>query len=263
MTIQKPDFNQIFASQAPDVDKPTVFNNYNGGMGDEYRPNNGKPTIKGFNFIQNLNDNKFLWMVQNGAFPYDSNTEYNVGIVTLKDGRFKQWDGASWINFGQDDNALKKASNLSDLQSSKISRTNLDVYSKEEVDAKKATESEAIAGTNDSNFVTPLALSSAIKALTINSKMSQRNVTSQRLLNTTYTNPSESMKIVLVGFRLPQGANVDVRVDNEIQGFATNFISQSVDNYRSIVAFVNPLQTYRFNVVVGSPAIQFCTEISL
>ena len=48
MAIQKPDFNQIFASQAPDADKPPVFNNYNGGWGDESRPNNGKPTIKGF-----------------------------------------------------------------------------------------------------------------------------------------------------------------------------------------------------------------------
>ena len=111
MTIQKPDFNQIFASQAPDADKPPVFNNYNGGWGDESRPNNGKPTIKGFNYIQQLNDNKFLWMAQNGAFPYDPNIDYNVGIVTLKDGRFKQWNGTDWINFGQDDSALKSANN--------------------------------------------------------------------------------------------------------------------------------------------------------
>ena len=99
MTIQKPDFNQIFASQAPDVDKPPVFNNYNGGWGDESRPNNGKPTIKGFNYIQQLNDNKFLWLKQNAILPYDSDTDYPVGTVTLKDGKFQKWDGIEWADF--------------------------------------------------------------------------------------------------------------------------------------------------------------------
>ena len=180
MTIQKPDFNQIFASQAPDIDKPPVFNNYNGGWGDESRPNNGKPTIKGFNYLQQLNDNKFLWMAQNGAFPYDPNIEYNVGIVTLKDGRFKQWNGTDWINFGQDDNALKKNSNLSDLPNKATSRTNLDVYSKSETDAKLAptpnatettagkakiaTTAIAQAGVNDTDIITAKKLRDALNA---------------------------------------------------------------------------------------------------
>lgn len=183
MTIQKPDFNQIFASQAPDVDKPPVFNNYNGGMGDEYRPNNGKPTIKGFNYLQQLNDNKFLWMVQNGAFPYDPNTEYAVGVVTIKDGRFKQWNGTDWINFGQDDSALKSANNLSDLSNKTTARNNLGVYSKIEVDdaissaipsdvpnatetiagkAKIATTAIAQEGVNDTDFLTAKKLRDAL-----------------------------------------------------------------------------------------------------
>lgn len=183
MTIQKPDFNQIFASQAPDVDKPPVFNNYNGGWGDESRPNNGKPTIKGFNYLQQLNDNKFLWIAQNGAFPYDPNTEYAVGVVTIKDGRFKQWNGTDWINFGQDDNALKSANNLSDLENKEASRNNLDVYSKIEVDgaissaipsdvpnatettagkAKIATTEIAQAGVNDTDFLTAKKLRDAL-----------------------------------------------------------------------------------------------------
>lgn len=99
MTIQKPDFNQIFASQAPDVDKPPVFNNYNGGWGDESRPNNGKPTIKGFNYLQQLTDTKLLWLKQNAILPYDSDTDYPVGTVTLKDGKFQKWDGSNWIDF--------------------------------------------------------------------------------------------------------------------------------------------------------------------
>lgn len=107
MTIQKPDFNQIFASQAPDVDKPPVFKNYNGGWGDESRPNNGKPTIKGFNYIQQLNDNKFLWLKQNAILPYDSDTDYPVGTVTLKDGKFQKWDGIEWADFADKD-AVKR-----------------------------------------------------------------------------------------------------------------------------------------------------------
>ena len=107
MTIQKPDFNQIFASQAPDIDKPPVFNNYNGGWGDESRPNNGKPTIKGFNYIQQLNDNKFLWLKQNAILPYDSDTDYPVGTVTLKDGKFQKWDGIEWADFADKD-AVKR-----------------------------------------------------------------------------------------------------------------------------------------------------------
>ncbi len=99
MTIQKPDFNQIFASQAPDVDKPPVFNNYNGGWGDESRPNNGKPTIKGFNYIQQLTDTKLLWLKQNAILPYDSDTDYPIGIVTLKGGKFQRWDGVEWADF--------------------------------------------------------------------------------------------------------------------------------------------------------------------
>ena len=201
MTIQKPDFNQIFASQAPDVDKPPVFKNYNGGWGDESRPNNGKPTINGFNFIQQLNDNKFLWMAQNGAFPYDPKIEYNVGIVTLKDGRFKQWNGADWINFGQDDSALKSAKNLSDLPNKAIARTNLEVYSKKEVDnaippktpdatetvagkAKIATTAIAKAGTNDTDFITPLKLRGVLFGV----GQTWQNVTGQRKANTLYTN---------------------------------------------------------------------------
>ena len=99
MTIQKPDFNKIFASQAPDADKPPAFNNYNGGWGSESRSNNGKPTIRGFNYLQQFADTKLLWLKQNAILPYDSDTDYPVGTVTLKDGKFQKLDGVEWADF--------------------------------------------------------------------------------------------------------------------------------------------------------------------
>lgn len=85
--IPKPNYNQIFASQAPEQDKPAVFNNYPEGWGLESRPNNGKPTIKGFNYLQQTSDLKDLWILQNGAcLPYDESIEYADGAPVLKDG---------------------------------------------------------------------------------------------------------------------------------------------------------------------------------
>lgn len=85
--IPKPNYNQIFASQAPEQDKPAVFNNYPLGWGVESRPNNGKPTIKGFNYLQQTSDLKDLWILQNGAcLPYDESIEYAEGAPVLKDG---------------------------------------------------------------------------------------------------------------------------------------------------------------------------------
>lgn len=96
--ISKPNYNQIFASQAPDQDKPAVFNNYPEGWGPESRPNNGKPTIKGFNYLHQTSDLKDLWILQNGAcLPYDESIEYADGAPVLKDGviQYKTADGFS------------------------------------------------------------------------------------------------------------------------------------------------------------------------
>ena len=159
--------------------------------------------------------------------------------------------------------SLTPSNNLSDVADKGAARNNLSVYSKGEVDAKKSTESEAISGTNNTKFVTPLSLSAAIKALTINSALTQRDVKAQRFLNTNYTNSSASMKIILVGFKLPQNANVSLSVGGLIQGFVTNITPQLTENYLSLVGFIKPNETYIFNVVTGSPTIQFCMEISL
>lgn len=84
--ITKPNYNQVFASQAPSEDLPAEFNNYPQGW-NEARSNNGKPTIKQFNFLQQTSDLKALWILQNGAcLPYDPSVEYAVGSLVLRDG---------------------------------------------------------------------------------------------------------------------------------------------------------------------------------
>ena len=135
--------------------------------------------------------------------------------------------------------------------------------SKLEIEQRKATPAQSIAGVDDALFVTPVGLSTAIKALTLNSALIPRDVTASRFINTTYTNPSTSMKIVCIGFKLPVGSNVNIAVNDFIQGFATNLGNTAIDEYLTLYGFVPPSGTYRFNVIGGNPSIQLCTEISL
>lgn len=94
--IQKNDVNQIFAINAPDKDKPASFANYPNGW-DASRSNNGKPTIKQFNYLQQRTDQNILWIHQNGgALPYDENMEYAEGAPVVKNGELVQKSGNDW-----------------------------------------------------------------------------------------------------------------------------------------------------------------------
>ena len=98
--IPKPKYNQIFASQAPSIDNPAEFNNYPQGWNDA-RNNNGKPTIKQFNYLQQTSDLKALWILQNGAcLPYDETIDYTIGAPVLLDSilQYKTADGFSPVN---------------------------------------------------------------------------------------------------------------------------------------------------------------------
>lgn len=102
--VNKNDVNQIFASNAPDQDKPPSFNNYTNGWG-ESRTNNGKPTIKQLNFTQQRTDQNLLWIHQNGgALPYDSSIEYADGVIVLKEGRLSKLVDGSWIDVLKSEN---------------------------------------------------------------------------------------------------------------------------------------------------------------
>ena len=95
--VTKNDVTQIFAIQAPSVDLPPTFANYPRGW-DTARSNNGKPTIKQFNYIQQRTDQNLLWIHQNGAaLPYDATMEYAEGAVVVKDGELQKKQGASWV----------------------------------------------------------------------------------------------------------------------------------------------------------------------
>ena len=147
----------------------------------------------------------------NGVFPYDTNIEYAIGVVTIKDGRFKQWDGSSWVDFGQDDSALKSANNLSDLPSKTTARTNLDVYSKAETDDiaehPEATETtKGIVKINNTlaSTETDAALTAA-QGKVLNDQAygigtTLTDVSRSRAVNTFYTNTSAKPRIVYVSW---------------------------------------------------------------
>lgn len=130
MTTPYIDPQNIFASDAPTQDKPPAFNNYIKGM-DETRSNDGRPTIKQFNFIQQQNDFKFLYMHERGAcLPFVEGFPYENNAIVFKDGFIQQKNGSSWvIPF------MRGSQNLAELTDVAQARTKLDVYSKAETDA--------------------------------------------------------------------------------------------------------------------------------
>lgn len=110
MPTPKIDPKIIFASDAPAQDKPAVFNNYTKGM-DETRKNNGRPTIKQSNALQQATDQKILWIHENGAaLPYDETIDYVEGSIVLKDGELQEKSGAEWISLTS--NTLKGYTSL-------------------------------------------------------------------------------------------------------------------------------------------------------
>ena len=267
--VTKNDVTQIFAIQAPEVDLPPTFANYPRGW-DTARSNNGKPTIKQFNYIQQRTDQNVLWIHQNGAaLPYDAAMEYAVGVVTLKDGRFKQWNGTIWVNFGQDDSALKIVNNLSDLPNKTTARNNLEVYSKIEVDtaissaipsdvpnatettagkAKIATTAIAQAGVNDTDFITAKKLLDFIKSNVI--KNDFVDVKSSRVQGVVYTNPSTSSYLnVRINAVVPVGGFIEAYVSNKLEMKTITSGGGSWGEYMFLL--VPPLGTYKL-VAVGT-----------
>ena len=203
MTTPYIDPQFIFASDAPTQDKPPAFNNYARGM-DETRSNDGRPTIKQFNFLFQQQDFKFLYIHERGAcLPFVEGFPYENNAIVFKDGFIQQKNGSSWIipfmrgsqNLAEltdvaqarakldvyaKSEALSKDNNLSELADKAVARTNLGVYSKAETDdiaatpdatetvagkAKIATTAIAQAGVNDTDFLTAKKLRNALNAI--------------------------------------------------------------------------------------------------
>ena len=263
--VTKNDVAQIFAIQAPEIDLPPTFANYPRGW-DTARSNNGKPTIKQFNYLQQRTDQNVLWIHQNGAaLPYDAAMEYAEDAVVVKDGRFKQWNGTTWINFGQDDSALKIANNLSDVPNKVAARTNLGVYSATEVNtaissaippetpnatettagkAEIATQAEANTGTNDATIITPKKLKSVNDALPLfTSAQNVVDVTASRTSGTIYTNVNKPKFIAIDVNNSSTGDSVLFQKDN-----AGNWIGMGVrgSGTRTVYALILPLHQYKY-----------------
>lgn len=101
MPTQKIDPKVIFASDAPAIDKPPVFSDKTKGW-DVSRSNDGRPEIKQMNKMQQDTDLKILWLNENAVLPYDASIDYPDGVVTIKDGSFKQLSSGSWVEFLDD-----------------------------------------------------------------------------------------------------------------------------------------------------------------
>lgn len=221
MTTPYIDPQIVFASDAPTQDKPPAFNNYVKGM-DETRLNEGRPTIKQFNFIQQQNDFKFLYIHERGAcLPFVEGFPYENNAIVFKDGLIQQKNGSSWLipfmrgsqNLAEltdvaqartkldvysKSEALAKDNNLLELTDKAVARTNLNVYSKAETDAIALTPnaSETIAGkVKLVNTLTSSATDTALTAaqgMLLNSLSfmgkTWKNVTTSRVANTTYIN---------------------------------------------------------------------------
>lgn len=128
MPISKPDFNLIFASQAPSQDLPAAFNNYARGW-DEARKNNGKPTIKQFNYLIQQLDLKALWMIQNGAaLPFDETVDYAEGAFTVKDGSLQQFIAGVWKKPTQTADQIFDESGKTQQEVNDLFKVKLDKY---------------------------------------------------------------------------------------------------------------------------------------
>lgn len=96
MTTPYIDPNLIFAENAPSQDKPAAFENYDKGW-DESRKNDGRPSIKQMNYLQQQADLKNRYIHENGAaLPYKEGISYEEGAVVVKDGMLQQLKGGGW-----------------------------------------------------------------------------------------------------------------------------------------------------------------------
>ena len=109
MTTPYIDPNLIFAENAPVQDKPAAFKNYDKGW-DESRKNDGRPSIKQMNYLQQQADLKNRYIHENGAaLPYKEGVAYEENAVVVKDGVLQQLKEGVWVNA-----ASNKASDILD-----------------------------------------------------------------------------------------------------------------------------------------------------
>lgn len=278
MTTPYIDPQIVFASDAPAQDKPPVFNNYVKGM-DETRSNDGRPTIKQFNFLQQQNDLKLLYIHERGAcLPFVEGFPYENNAIVFKDGLIQQKSGASWIipfmrasqNLAEltdvaqartkldvysKSDVLAKDNNLSELTDKAVARTNLGVYSKDETDsiasipdatettagkAKIATTAIAQAGTNDTDIITAKKLRGA----SFGFNQTYADVTASRSINTVFTNSSPKPIFLAISVSISARTYAYIYCGANEATHEYSYLS-SGSSAATLYAIVNPFEEYR------------------
>ena len=261
--VTKNDVTQIFAIQAPAIDLPPTFANYPRGW-DTARSNNGKPTIKQFNYIQQRTDQNVLWIHQNGAaLPYDAAMEYAETAHVVKDGELQKKQGASWVI-----PYLGKSNNLDDVPDKATARNNLDVMSATEVNtaisnaipptspdatetvagkAKIATTAIAQAGTNDTDFITPLKLKNTVIGV---GDLGWIDRTENRTLGINYTNDGKLRIVRVSGRASTTGMWITATIDGKtrIISSGSGISSEMLQAY----AFIPSGKVYSININAGT-----------
>lgn len=245
--VTKNDVTQIFAIQAPAIDLPPTFANYPRGW-DTARSNNGKPTIKQFNYIQQRTDQNVLYIHQNGAaLPYDATMEYAENAHVVKDGELQKKQGAGWVI-----PYLGKSNNLSDVPDKATARNNLEVMSATEVNTAISNAippttpiaTETIAGKVKINntlnsTATDAALTAAQGKVLQDNKLETavafgvgqtwQNLTGSRALGTTYTNSTNKSIVAYicgyVGAGATQSGTINGNVVQRFSGFSSGLTS--------------------------------------
>lgn len=177
----------------------------------------------------------------------------NPGVTT--DAVIDTESGKSQAEINSD--TLRISENLEDLNNKEQARSNLEVYSKTEVDDKTkqateeiqgtvkiSTQEIAVAGTDDTTLITPKKLKGVLDSKGLGSGQKWQDVTSERSVNTPYLNDTDQkITISLIIDRVNNNLGTTIYVDNLDICASSN--AENWSQIKTLTCEVPPQSTYR------------------
>lgn len=177
----------------------------------------------------------------------------NPGVTT--DAVIDTESGKSQAEINSD--SLRISKNLEDLNNKEQARDNLEVYSKTEVDDKTkqateeiqgtgkiSTQEIAVAGTDDTAFITPKKLKGVLDSKGLGSGQKWQDVTSERAVNTQYLNDtSQKITISLIIDRVNNNLETTIYVDDLDICASSN--AENWSQIKTLTCEVPPGSTYK------------------